>query len=265
MLRVKPIVFLIALVIILTEGNAQPDQKHIDSLVNKLELDKTYEDSIKSLRALAWYLIRHNLSMAEEYTRRFQNLAEQKQDSHTFAVGDHYLGLIKRFEGAYAESLSLFQFALDQYQKNAKYRSSELGVLFNIGVIYQQIGDYGNALDYLYREYKLGEELGIKKGRANTLNSIGNIFKKIKDYSKAIEVYDEAMELAKDERDRITESNILYNRADVKITLGDLAGAAKDCQASLAIDSNEGYLKGMASSYAQLARIHLQMDSYSQA
>ena len=246
-------------------AHGQSSQDKVLQLETALAGASTYQDSIKEMRGLAWYHMRHNLSEAEKWTLSFQEKAKLKGDPHTSAVSKHYLGLIRRFEGNYAAALPLFKQALTWYQSDRKYQPSQLGALFNLGVINQEIGDYEKALSYFYEEHALAKELDVQTGRANTLNSIGVTFRKIGNFEKALQIYNEAIPYAVKEGDRATQANLLSNRAMVKYDLGDNQGAIADNFASLKIDKQDDYKKGMSASYLRLARIYLKVGKLNQA
>ncbi|NQZ67692.1 MAG: tetratricopeptide repeat protein, partial [Lentisphaeria bacterium] len=67
-----------------------------------------------------------------------------------------------------------------------------------IGVIYKEQGDYANAMDYYTKSLKIKEEIGNKKGMANSYNSIGGIYYAQGDYAKAKNYSLRALSLAQE-------------------------------------------------------------------
>ena len=81
--------------------------------------------------------------------------------------------------------------ALEYYHKSLKIRE-EIGdkkgianSLNNIGYIYDVQGDIPKGLEYYHKSLKIREEIGDKKGIAMSLNNIGYIYNSQGDIPKA--------------------------------------------------------------------------------
>jgi len=237
---------------------------YVDSLQAALSSSSTQEDSLLPSRLLARHFMRHDIEASFQYCLLYHRLADALGDPHQIAVADHYLGLVHRLEGQYSESLRYFESALKQFQSNSESLPSCLGPLFNIGVIYQIVGDYDKALDYFYQELDLRKSLDILHGSGNTLNSIGITLKKMGDYAQALKVYEEALKQSIAAGDSIDLSNIYNNLGTIKELLGNYDGAFQDYRKSLTLDRKDNYQSGIASSLASISNLYLkngQVDS----
>lgn len=65
----------------------------------------------------------------------------------------------------------------------------------NIGVIFNNKGDYTNALDYYFRSLKINEELNNRSGEAINLGNIGILYKEQHLASKAMQYYSRALKI----------------------------------------------------------------------
>ena len=81
-------------------------------------------------------------------------------------------------KGAAHYALGNLDLAIDLYNKaislNPKYAIS----YNNIGMIYQDQGNYEKALEYYSKCLAIDEEIGNKKRMGNSYNKIGNILRK---------------------------------------------------------------------------------------
>ncbi len=237
--------------------HGQASDHYMDSVLAKLDTASTYRDSIKIWRNVAWYLLRHDTEQSRQYIEYFQALALSNRDSLNVAAANHYFGLANRLEGNYEDAIHHFKQALHFYESDSRYQESTLGPLFNLGVISQLIADYQNALQYFYRHREIETSLQMPHGQANTLNSIGITYKKMGELAKARETFDEALLQAEHEKDIITQSLILSNRANIKSLYGDYVNAIHDLQLAIRLDSLDGYKVGVAAGYAKLAKNYL--------
>ncbi|MBK8502719.1 MAG: sensor histidine kinase [Saprospiraceae bacterium] len=237
---------------------------YVDSLQTAIGDAKNTQDSIIPLRQLARYYMRYDLKLSRLYTGMYYKAAYALHDSFHQAVANHYFGLVNRLESNYSDALKHFQDALLLFQKDTLRPENGLGPIFNIGVVYQTIGDFEKALQYFYRELDLRNQVSMSQGYGNTLNSIGVTLKKMGNYQQARDIYSQALEKCLEAGDSVDLSNIYNNRGQARELMGDYVGALDDYRLSLQIDTKDGYKSGIASSYESMSRIYLnfnQLDS----
>jgi len=117
--------------------------------------------------------------------------------------------------------------ALEYYSKSLKLRE-EIGdkrgtanSLNNIGIIYQNQGDLSKALEYYRKSLQLREDIGYKKGTANSLNNIGVIYDKQGDIPKALEHHSKSLQLREEIGDKKGTASSLNNIGFIYQNHGD--------------------------------------------
>jgi signal transduction histidine kinase/Tfp pilus assembly protein PilF len=118
-------------------------------------------------------------------------------DQYTIAKAHYYLGksylATQNYPQALENFLAVLPFTAPIVSDKRHARS-----LSNIAYIYQQIGDYDNALRYQYKALTTQETMGDSSGMMQTYYTLGNIFFYYKkQYSKAEQYYHKTYNLAK--------------------------------------------------------------------
>tara|TARA_Y100000310_G_scaffold344752_1_gene459257 strand:+ start:3512 stop:5449 length:1938 start_codon:yes stop_codon:yes gene_type:complete len=85
------------------------------------------------------------------------------------------------------------------------------GLYNNIGVSYNQEGNYPKSLEFYQKSLDLKLALGQIEASAKTTNNIGIIYFDQKQYSKALEYYNQALELEKQAKDESGMARTLGN------------------------------------------------------
>ena len=74
-------------------------------------------------------------------------------------------------------------------------RSGVASVTVNIGIVYQNLGEYGKSLEYFTRAKALNEEIGDRSGVARVIGNIGLVYQNLGEYGKSLEYYTRAIAL----------------------------------------------------------------------
>ncbi len=93
--------------------------------------------------------------------------------------------------------------------------------LNNIGYIFQNHGEIKQALDYYHRGLKIQEEIGDKKGLAQSLNNIGFIYQGEKDAAQALDYYKKSLKIREEIKDKRGIGECLNNIGFLYRILGD--------------------------------------------
>jgi tetratricopeptide (TPR) repeat protein len=94
-----------------------------------------------------------------------------------------------------------YPMALDNYFKALKMfevLENKKGIANNtnnIGLVYKSQGNNPKALDYFLKALKMYEELGYKNGIAYNTGNIGNVYEAQGEYSKALDYYSQALKM----------------------------------------------------------------------
>ena len=89
----------------------------------------------------------------------------------------------------------------------------------NIGLIYQEMGLYDNAIKYHKNAYSIRLKDNLLKDQASSLNNIGICYRNKKDYKKAIETFNKGIETAKKAENLQELSKNIENLGSVYVDL----------------------------------------------
>ena len=111
----------------------------------------------------------------------------------------------------------------------------EIVALLSSGLVYDQLGEYQNSLDFYLRGLQLSREAGSREYEGSSINNLGNGYKNLGDYEQAIFYLNQSLAIAREIDDRQGEAISLNNLGVCYILLGDYAKAAEVLAASLPI------------------------------
>ncbi|NOT75833.1 MAG: tetratricopeptide repeat protein [Cyclobacteriaceae bacterium] len=169
-------------------------KKQIDSLNN---LFSTGNDSSKmiALNELSWIYKNSNVDSAIMFARRALYLAKQKRNQKFISKAFNSLGSAKQASGEYDSALYYLNQSIETSSKDDSL--SMPNVLNNIGIIYDEKGDYDKALQSYFKGLQMAQKTGAVTIQAYILSNIGIVYKKQKQYDKVLEYYTTALELYK--------------------------------------------------------------------
>ena len=110
--------------------------------------------------------------------------------------------------GELQKALDHFNQVLTLYQ-NAKNTRAEVSALFNIGVMYSQLGDTQRALETYGRALAIMRELKYPFGESYALYNIATVHNSLNEPQKALEELNEALGLSRQIGDRSQETRVL--------------------------------------------------------
>jgi adenylate cyclase len=161
--------------------------------------------------------------------------------------------------------------ALDYYQRSLKIYE-EIGdkkgianSLNNIGMIYKAQSKYPKALNYYQRSLKIAEEIGDKKGIASALISIGNIYNAQSNYPKALDYYQRSLKIYEEIGNKQGISSALNNIGVIYRTQNNYPKALDYYQRSLKIYEETGNKPGISSSLNNIGTIYRAQSNYPKA
>ncbi|MEP7169994.1 MAG: tetratricopeptide repeat protein [Bacteroidota bacterium] len=199
-------------------SEALGQQSKIDSLLMLLKADKIACSSpcpadtskVSHLIALATEFSNKNPDTGFVLVNEALQLSEKiklpgKQVGWQNGIGGSYnvIGWLYKNKGDYSTGLKFYFKALDIWELMEKTASSNTdsqnnkslissskpSTLYNIGNLYDALGEYPNAFNFYFKALKLDEESGDKIGSATVLSAIGSIYSKQGNYSKALDFY----------------------------------------------------------------------------
>lgn len=238
---------------------------YTDSLENELEQIKVDSLRIPFLRKLIWHFLAFSPQESAPYLTELETIAHTGDHPFLRAITHNYYGIKYRHEGKFPEAINHFNQALDFYRTDPKYEAASTGPLFNLAVINQSIGNYGEALETNFQILKIHERLKNTAMISQTCNSIGNNYKDLAEYDKAIRYFDTAYVQAK-RNNHIGETALsIQNKANVLLETGRFEESIPLSLESLELNRNRTFQPGIAASYEALANAHAEMMNFNLA
>lgn len=167
--------------------------------------------------------------------------------------------------------------AIEKYQESvplwhsAGDLQSEAIALYNIGNLYDGLGEYPKAIDFLNQALPLMRAAGNRQGEARTLNDIGYAYDSLGEKQKALEFYGQALPLKRSAGDRLGEATTLGNMGVVYMTMGESQKALDFYSQALPLMRAAGDRQGEAitlnnvgSTYQRLGEYRKALDIYNQ-
>jgi CHAT domain-containing protein/Tfp pilus assembly protein PilF len=140
--------------------------------------------------------------------------------------------------------------------RRASDRKGEAQTLKNIGEVYWRLGDMQKALEKSNEALPIFRAVGDRRGEAETLNNIGAIYRSLGDMQKALEKYNEALSLKRAVGDRKGEAGTLNNIGLVYWSLGDMQKALEKYNEALPIRRAVGDRSGEAVTLTNIGLVY---------
>ncbi|MGC2237176.1 MAG: CHAT domain-containing protein [Pyrinomonadaceae bacterium] len=131
--------------------------------------------------------------------------------------------------------------ALEKFQeiiavsKIKQDKTWEVVALISSGLVYEQLGELQNSLDFYLRGLDLTRAIGNRQYEASAVNNIGYSLNIAGDYEKAIFYYNQSIEMEREVGNLRGEAISLNNVGSAYMFLGDLAKAQEFYQKSLVL------------------------------
>ncbi len=145
------------------------------------------------------------------------------------------------------------------------YKKGIASAYNNIGLIYNNRGDYPEALKNYFASHKIFEEIGDKKGIANNYVNIGSVYYSQGDYPEALKYYFTSLRIYEEIGNK---SGIADNYIGIGIVYyyqGNYPEALKNFFSSLKIFEEIGNKYGIANNYNNIGIIYMDQRNYPEA
>ncbi len=166
--------------------------------------------------------------------------------------------------GHFPDGLTIHTHALHAARHTAE-PAAEADALLNLGHIYWQQGQYGQAADHLQQALTLAREIGDRHGETNALLDLGIVCQRQGHYGQAASHLQRAFTLASEIGDRVGETNALLNLGIVDRRQGHYQQAADHYQQALILAREIGDRHGEANALDNLGTIYQRQGHYQQA
>ncbi len=212
-----------------------------------------------------------------------QDLARFRKEGDRARVGAVIacIGIIYRSMGQYTQALEYSQKSLailrevgklpngdslrDSSASRSTARTWEGRTLFNIGLVYGQLGQYSQALEYSQQALAINREVGDRLWEGRTLNSLGIISDSLGQYAKALEFYQQALAIYKEIGNRSEEGRTLVNSGAVYWNLEQYTKALEFYQQALAIFTKIGDRDGEGATLNSIGLLYSDQGQYPKA
>ena len=196
-----------------------------------------------------------------------KEINENKSDT---AVAIAYMGLAQLSENdnpyaaiaIYLQGVSRLKKALDMFPATSQEIRRRLKLLLadaynNIGALYVRQVKIPQALDYYYNSLKIKEEIGNKKGIAESLNNIAFIHHYyLEDLAVALDYYKKAKRLFEEEGSRYGLALTLHNIAGIYKKLGHTTRALDNYFISMRIHEELKDKQGISNALNNISVIY---------
>jgi CHAT domain-containing protein/tetratricopeptide (TPR) repeat protein len=154
---------------------------------------------------------------------------------------------------------------LQNTQKNETAEDKVVRYLNDNGNKYESIGQYDRAKNYYQQALEVAKEIKNRQGESNALNNLGNIYQSLGQYKNAGDFYQRSLEIYKELGDVQGEGNILNNLGIVYRSLEQNDKAEKLYQQALQISERIGSKQGKVNALGNLGNVYRSLEKYEQA
>ena len=160
----------------------------------------------------------------------------------------------------------------EEYLQNAIQIKREIGdkdgeaaCYGNLGKVFQSLSEYVKAEEYLQKALQIHKEIGDKHGEAACYRKLGNVFYSLIEYVKAEEYLQKALQINREIGDKNGEAACYGKLGNVFHSLSEYVKAEEYLQKALQIQREIGDKNGEATSYLILGNVFQSLSEYVKA
>jgi len=241
-----------------------PSSNNIALLEEELE-ESSGSDKVSILNDLALNYSEEDFTKALKFGNQALDLSLSKEDKLLEAKSRLNLGNIYYEHCDYDSSLDQFQKSLSLYKNHCTNFLNINYALNNIAVVYEELGEYTNALTCYLESLKIADEMNNRDGRATAFVNLGSFYDSIGLCDKALEYLTNALHLFELEKCTNGIAATLGNLSSTYLNLGQHSKALEYQFKSLKLEEEEANKAGMAISYSSIADIYSELTNYNKA
>jgi len=224
------------------------------------------KDKILLLNDLALDYSEENLKKALAFGEQALGMSISNKNKYLEARTRLNLGNIYYEHCEYDKALNQFQESLSLYREDNITNCVNINyALNNIAVVYEEIGEYTNALSCYLESLKIADKLNDCDGKATAYVNLGSFYDSISMYDKALEYLTNALYIFKLKKCTNGLATTLGNLSSTYTNLGEYDKALKYQFESLKLEEKIDNKSGMAISYSSIADIYSETTNYSKA
>src|SRR6266536_250912 len=266
------------LIVMLCPAVPSLSQKHgqekIDSLFAVFKTAKQDSIKINALNGLAYEFRSNNADTAIYFASEALALAT-KTNYETGIINAYlYKAIATMNLGKYGEALKNNMNALkvcdellssEKATDKSKILKLKAGAYSSIANIYDEQGNYPEALKNLFAALKIKEETGDKNSIANSYNNIGSTYYNHGDYTQALKYHLAALKMRQEIGDKRGISSSYNNIGIIHDDKANYPEALKYQFAALKIQEEIGDQQGIAFSYGNIGLVYMHENDYDKA
>jgi len=223
---------LLCILLLLSVGNLTAQD--LDSLEQAIPSMPPNYDKFKAITDLSWAYSRPNPTRALEFAEQARKLALEHLGEDEQAQSNYYFGNAYKNMGEHQKALEYFE-EYKSYFEAANDTQKVCYVYYQTGIVKSMMGKSAEAIEDLYVNIRLAQQLGYKDTEANTLNAIASIYRRMKDYDNAVRLNKEAYALFEELGDKRGMGQCLLNTANAYAVSEQLQKSRESMEAALAI------------------------------
>ncbi|CAH3163816.1 unnamed protein product [Porites lobata] len=144
-------------------------------------------------------------------------------------------------------------------------KDGEASCYANLGAVFLHVGEYSKAEEYLHKALTINTEIGDREGEALSYMNLGNVFQSVGEYSKAEEYLHKALTINTEIGDKHREASCYANLGAVFLHVGEYSKAEEYLHKALTINTEIGDREGEALSYMNLGNVFQSVGEYAKA
>lgn len=237
----------------------------IDSLKNQAMMNQSKDEKLDSYLLITFEYRRTSLDSMEKYLNKVFELVDQSVGTPVSLSKAYNLkGIFKAKKNYPADSIAADYVKALAYTKESGVIERQLSSFNNIGVVYQNDGQFYKALEHFYDGLEVAEthQINSHPSRGLLLGNIGSVYQEFGDIKKANNYYSQALSFA----DEIGSDYLKSTYGDNYIaTLYPTGNYDKMIQQSLELIELQKKLKdneSLIDSYNNLAKAHIELGEF---
>ena len=146
-----------------------------------------------------------------------------------------------------------------------KNKVEEARACFKLGIAYDFLSDFHQAIKYFNQHLSIAKEVGDMKGEGRAYGSLGDAYTALEDPQQAMKYYKQSLSIAKEIGDSASKEHTYGGIGNVYNYLGDFARAIEYHEKRLSIAKEIGYKAGEGESYCDIGSCYYGLYDFKEA
>lgn len=259
--------FFVLIALVISTGSVIAQSREIDSTLQVIKTTTNDSTRAEALGDVSWLLKYSNPAAAIDYGRQAVALSEKGNFLALKAHALNSIGVTYWAKGSY-DSARLHLEQVSEIYKRLNNKRGEALSYSNLGLIFQNQGDYRKSLDYGLKGLQLLEELGDPSTIASALLNVGNVYFLREEFMEAKAYYFKSLALKRELAKDVMNQNIqktLGNIANVYQKLGNRDSAFYYFKAAIPYARQANDLKNLCLDYTEIGLTFSQQKRFDSA